>query len=194
MDFKFQSFRLFQVFSLSPRAIRWTSLQVVRNYHTITFKEDTFPTIFGLEKEVQRHTGYECPVGIWTQDFQNGLLWSITGFGSPSSTYVGPSWSWATPTCGGILHPAALSPDFDNEKDVFARITKILRIELVYAGEDEFGRITSGKLHLKAPCISAGSFDNYEIRQPLADEELPLRNTGWPIKYKVQPNSICCWF
>jgi hypothetical protein len=54
---------------------------------TITFEEYTFPGISGLAKEVQRHTGYEYGAVIRTHDFHNGLLWLISGFGSPSSTY-----------------------------------------------------------------------------------------------------------
>lgn len=123
---------------------------------TITFEEYTFPGISGLAKEVQRHTGYGYGAVIRTHDFHNGPALVDNRLWFTIFNVLAPSWSWVALTRRGILHPVALSPVLDHEKDVFVRIAQILRIELVYAGKDESGRITSGKLHLKAPCRSVG--------------------------------------
>ncbi|TVY25481.1 hypothetical protein LHYA1_G005729 [Lachnellula hyalina] len=162
----------------------------------ITFEEDCLPAISGLAKEVKRHTGYEYRAGIWTQDFHNGLLWSVQDGGLYPSTYVAPSWSWAAIKCGNQVRPACVaptSPVFTGlDESSLTPIAKILQINLVYLGEDEFGPIKSGELRINAPYKSVASFENNEIRLPLAKDILKLFGNN-SFVYKIVPSTITCW-
>jgi len=161
----------------------------------ITFEEDSLPAISGLAKEVKRHTGYEYRAGIWTQDFHNGLLWSVRGRALYPSTYVAPSWSWAAIKSGNHLLPAYVGsyiPVFTGlVGSILTPIAEILQINLGYLGEDEFGPIRSGELRINAPHKSLASFENDEIRLPLAKDNNLKKQS--PFFYEILPSTITCW-
>jgi short subunit fatty acids transporter len=135
----------------------------------ITFEEDSLSAVSGLAKEVNRHTGKKYLAGIWAHDIYNGLLWSTGAQASYPSTYVAPSWSWASIKKGCIVNPACIPLTetlYLDQSVIIKPAAKILETHVTYAGGDDFGPVVSGKLRINAPFKMTNSFAKNEIRPP----------------------------
>lgn len=164
---------------------------------SITFEEDSPSAISGLAKEVNPHFGKEYLAGIWAHDIYNGLLCSAGAHASYPSTYVAPSWSWASIKKGHLVNPACipLNETFYLDQSVIVKPTaKILETHVTYAGGDDFGPIVSGKLRINVPFNMTSSFAKNEIRLPWVEDTVPLSSEELePFVCKLQPSTITCW-
>ncbi|KAH8792322.1 heterokaryon incompatibility protein-domain-containing protein, partial [Hyaloscypha sp. PMI_1271] len=117
----------------------------------ITFEEDSLSAVSGLAKEVNRQIGKEYLAGIWAHDIHNGLLWSVGAQASYPSTYVAPSWSWASIKKGRLVHPACMpmtEKSYLGQPVIIKPAAKILETHVTYAWGDNFGPVVSGKLRI----------------------------------------------
>jgi hypothetical protein len=159
----------------------------------ITFEEDSLSAVSGLAKEVNRHIGKEDLAGIWAHDIYNGLLWSAGAQASYPSTYVAPSWSWASIKKGRHVHPACI-PLTGISNVIIRPAAKILETHVTYAGGDDFGPVISGKLRINAPFKMTSSFAKNEIRLPWVEDTAPLlREEYEPFWFNLQPSTVTCW-
>jgi Heterokaryon incompatibility protein (HET) len=159
----------------------------------ITYEQDSFPAISGLAKEVQRHTGFDYYAGLWAQDLHNALLWSTEGHAALPSTYVAPSWSWASIKRGATIYPACEGPLVEiNRNKIFTPVAEVLEVRVVLSGGDKFGQILSGRLQVNAPFKMASGLGERQIRLTWAKDKLSNMGDG-PYAYKILPSTITCW-
>ncbi|KAK0108074.1 hypothetical protein ONS95_002895 [Cadophora gregata] len=166
----------------------------------ITYEIDSLPAISGLAREVRRHTGYDYLVGLWSQDFFNGLLWSIDSFTRCPKVYVGPSWSWVSRRAKyGSAKAAGLGPNrfvhiFDKIDIRLDPVAEVMGTDIVYTTDDIFGPVKSATLRLKAPCLSIVSFEKVEVKLPYHRDTSQRRFYGDdPSAALVDDGSILCW-
>lgn len=138
---------------------KWYNL--VSDYVTrdLTNRNDIFPSISGLAREIERQTSNTYAAGIWLEDFHRGLLWQMNGAGIPSKTYLAPSWSWASLelTPGGLDPPYGklnLNICFTYPEDEDRRAT-LLTHEIVPTDDDPFGCISLGLLRMRGKALDA---------------------------------------
>jgi len=181
-----------------PSTLRlWYLLVMQFCARRITFEEDSLSAVSGLAKEVNRHIGKEYLAGIWAHDIRNGLLWSAGAQASYPSTYVAPSWSWASIKKGRLVHPACMpmtEKSYLGQPVIIKPAAKILETHITYAGGDEFGPVVSGKLRINAPFKMTNSFAKNEIRLPWVEDTVSLSGEELePFLYKLQSSTITCW-
>jgi Heterokaryon incompatibility protein (HET) len=144
---------------------RWYRIISEYGVRGLTVIEDKLLAISGVAQEIASHTQFAYRAGLWEEDLRFGLLWSFDGVGSMSSRYLAPSWSWAsmgfgthcpeelvnTP-CGRpyyYANPAIIDthhPEYDVE---------VIQCSVDLAGEDRYGRVSSGCLILRGKCLPA---------------------------------------
>lgn len=134
----------------------------------ITYDTDLLPAISGIAKEYQRQfarsgkTNTSYKAGIWLEDLPQGLLWHTLWPGATlTSTYVAPSWSWASLRSGSYYNRRLLTDLVPDEQGIrmFSliklsplEVATIRNIELKMRQDDVFGQVESGFLTLKGPC------------------------------------------
>ncbi|RSL75878.1 hypothetical protein CEP51_010471 [Fusarium floridanum] len=79
----------------------WHTLVDEFSNRSLTFPEDRLPAIGGIAERLGLQSKNQYLAGIWQSHLPGGLLWIVDTYakGSPqpqASTYVAPSWSWAS--------------------------------------------------------------------------------------------------
>lgn len=137
----------------------WDSIVQDFASRALTYDSDRLPALSGVAKEVARHTGYAYKAGIWEEEVHSDLLWRIEGEAATPSTYTAPSWSWAGHRSGsGKAKLATMSTKFRRYES--HTVAEILSIDLIHAGLDPYGQVSSGQLKLRAPCLQRPSWDS----------------------------------
>jgi hypothetical protein len=75
---------------------RWLSIVEEYSAKMITHPTDRLPALSGIAQIMQERTGDEYIAGLWRRDLVAGLLWARVYTRSRASTYVAPTWSWAS--------------------------------------------------------------------------------------------------
>ncbi|KAF3033298.1 hypothetical protein E8E11_003213 [Didymella keratinophila] len=88
---------------------RW--LQLVQTYSQLelTYKTDRLPALSGIAYLVASKTKDTFIAGLWKQDIAAGLLWYVWPCQPATTTYVSPSWSWASVMSAWTLDPTRRS-------------------------------------------------------------------------------------
>jgi hypothetical protein len=165
----------------------WEAIVYEYTTSNLTFEKDRLVALAGVAKLMSRWMGESAYLaGLW-RDGQDSLLhyllWKTSDKGtapSISTTYIAPSWSWAS---------AAASIVFHQHKDSFKPIANVVEADVTLKDpESLFGEVTDGRLVVSGyllnatPCQSAtddgtfafpfgGSLDmNWDTKAPGHDE------------------------
>lgn len=172
-----------QVESVSPSSPRtkisevmavWRKL--VRDYSQkeLTFEKDVLPALSGLASLVHTATGDQYLAGIWSCDILSALQWVPEGLDWRSSTYLAPSWSWAScKKSSPIVYPLTSHAQF-KAKVIDARVTLI--------GDNPFGRVSDGFLKLEG-LVQRGAIKRSSPHSPALEAvfELKSRRISVPV-------------
>jgi len=140
------------------------SLVATYSCQGLSKETDRLPAIAGIAKAIHQLTGFTYRAGIWEQDVILGLCWYRVGESFHSTTYLAPSWSWASSAGSQIGYYIANFESVEAAAD-----TQILEINLIYADNDPYLRVHSGYLKVRGQCctvqasdetISAGTLDD----------------------------------
>lgn len=148
-------------------------------YRSITIPEDRFPAIAGLTEKTHSLTGYRYVAGLWFEDLQKGLIWTVRGGARLHRGYLAPSWSWGSLIWdsetiqergkhGGLYGVLFSSYYRDESYDC-----DILRCEVSSQSRLEFGAVSSGYL------ILAGMWRKVEA-WPDAPPPMIINDQGYP--------------
>ncbi|RSL46647.1 hypothetical protein CEP53_010256 [Fusarium sp. AF-6] len=79
----------------------WHTLVDEFSNRSLTFPEDRLPAIGGIAERLGLQSKNQYLAGIWQSHLPRGLLWIVDTYAKESpqpqaSTYVAPSWSWAS--------------------------------------------------------------------------------------------------
>lgn len=142
--------------------LQWHGL--ISNYasRSLTYAGDRLPAVAGIARAIAERHNWGYVAGLWTHDLVAGLLWEVTDPDIPlnkqSSSYTGPSWSWASINRTMLYIPDTIGTRHDRSWFVDrSSITKLKlsewapclhipawNVELV--GEDSYAEVKSGQL------------------------------------------------
>lgn len=115
----------------------------------LTFEMDVLPALSGLASLVHTATGAQYLAGIWSCDLPAALQWVPESPDWRSTTYLAPTWSWATckKSCP-TMYPLSSA----------AQCTvKVLDAGVTLVGDNLFGRVSDGFLKLEG-LVQRGAF------------------------------------
>ena len=125
----------------------------------ITYSKDILPAISGVAKEYRRYLKQEYRAGLWRDDMHLGLLWSNSTLGAiMPSTYVAPSWSWASlriPNLDRSITEYSRSDIYDHDLVNYPLtrcVANIIGVDVTSLDQDPFGRVAAGFLKISGPC------------------------------------------
>ena len=123
--------------------------EVIYNYsrRQLTRNSDKLVAISGVAHEMNKILDDDYLAGIWRRHLRYGLIWQILDEKSTrSSAYIAPSWSWAS-TNGVVARKPLAEVEYEHA-------VEILRAEVVLAGPNRFGQVTSGYIELKGSLMT----------------------------------------
>ena len=150
----------------------------------ITYSKDILPAISGVAKEYRRYLKQEYRAGLWRDDMHLGLLWSNSTLGAiMPSTYVAPSWSWASlriPNLDRSITEYSRSDIYDHDLVNYPLtrcVANIIGVDVTSLDQDPFGRVAAGFPKISGLChelchcnLPRSFFDCYRRDQgPLLD-------------------------
>lgn len=120
---------------------RW--LQLVQSYSQLelTYKTDRLPALSGIAYLVASKTKGTYIAGLWKEDVAAGLLWYVWPCQPAISTYIAPSWSWASATSTWTLNPT---------RRRFVNL-KIIDVETKTSTSNPYGEISEASLTVSGP-------------------------------------------
>ncbi|KAH8881099.1 HET-domain-containing protein [Thozetella sp. PMI_491] len=127
----------------------WNSVVCEYSRARLTRETDKLVALSGISRIVSGAIQSEFLAGIWKKDLLRSLLWQVRKAisGDDLETfrtyddYVAPSWTWAS--IEGEVDP------FWPSKKISQPLVEILLASVQAAGDDPFGQVTGGELHLK---------------------------------------------
>ena len=119
---------------------RWYDL--IRQYSTLelTYESDIFPALSGVAGFVQKATGDGYVAGLWRDDLQRGLLWSVVEPGERLEVWRAPSWSWAS-VKGGVMFHDFEDPNEDRSWDLDCVAVKGVDVVVPAKERNPFGKV-----------------------------------------------------
>lgn len=126
----------------------------------LTFELDVLPALSGLASLVHTATGAKYLAGIWSCDLPAALQWTPESPDWRSTTYLAPTWSWATckKSCP-IVYPFSNAAQFK---------VKVLDYGVTLVGDNPFGRVSDGFLKLEG-LIQRGAFERSSPHSPVLE-------------------------
>lgn len=122
--------------------------EVVRDYSRckLTKETDRLVAISGVAASWLEITSTddEYLAGIWRKTLPYSLLWEVTGERSPQTSYIAPSWSWAS-----VLGQAQV-PFFPGDMEDVQDKSEVLDAKVQLAGPGRFGLVHGGVITIKA--------------------------------------------
>ncbi|RYO97731.1 hypothetical protein DL765_011108 [Monosporascus sp. GIB2] len=83
-------------FSIYHLVMDYYDMVVSLSYREFTYDSDKLPALSGLAQRIHKVLGGDYLAGLWSADFNRGLLWFGDTFTCEHvSEYLAPSWSWA---------------------------------------------------------------------------------------------------
>jgi hypothetical protein len=149
------------VYRFINRAIHQTIYHVwytaVANYsdRRLTFAFDKLPALAGIASRVHDITKDDYLAGHWRRELERSLFWcamteSNSGHPGRVKEYRAPSWSWASVNALTGFDFADLTPGAELPTNL-----EILEANVDVEGKNPFGRVTSGKIVMKATVMRA---------------------------------------
>ena len=131
----------------------WLGLVVDFCNRQLTYKDDTFPAISGMAKEIHSITTDTYCAGIWKSDIHRGLLWS---FHAPlddteEESYLAPSWSWAakSSTADDTMDPYFYMLNTKEVEEEPGANMEVIDFHRVLKTADPFGKLLDGRLTVR---------------------------------------------
>ncbi|KAI5926507.1 heterokaryon incompatibility protein-domain-containing protein [Camillea tinctor] len=158
---------------------RWYR-NIIEQYsrRALTYEEDKFPAISAVAQLVRHYTAAEYIAGVWSLNLQYGLFWKSVGTKIEHSSYVAPSFSWAS-----CSNPVQWNED-PQVHMAEAEFT-INGYAMEHKDDDPFGKLKSGWLSLTGHALKAKvqpytmSFDEFSklaYRRGLKEGDVVLPN------------------
>lgn len=118
-------------------------LQLVQTYSQLelTYKTDRLPALSGIAYLVASKTEDAYIAGLWKQDISAGLLWYVWPCRPANTTYVAPSWSWASVMSAWTL---------DTTRRRFVNL-QILDVHTELSTSNPYGEILNASLTVTGP-------------------------------------------
>lgn len=110
----------------------------------LTFDDDRLPAISGLAHHVARVCKDDYLAGLWKRDLLLGLLWKAAPGAKRATTYLAPSWSWAS--CGST---ELWWLTYADEARRIKEESTIVETCIIPDGPDNMGRIRGGYVTLR---------------------------------------------
>tara|TARA_R110002003_G_scaffold12_6_gene825 strand:+ start:12676 stop:13743 length:1068 start_codon:yes stop_codon:yes gene_type:complete len=135
--------------SKAPGDIKtWHDLVIRHTQLDLTFNTDIFPSLQGIASMWQQQWNHTYLAGLWKEHLVAGLMWHTKSAKPRSTTYIAPSWSWAS-----VQSPV----DWWTDLVVTHRNTKVtvVAVSTTPAGQDPKGEVTAGTLVLQGRGIRA---------------------------------------
>jgi hypothetical protein len=145
--------------SPGARDLRYHWAQIIMQYtgRHVTRETDRLPSLSGLACQAQKAGLGKYIAGMWLNDLPLWLTWACVHSlpEAYSTTFVAPSWSWASiPSGNQVFCKAFRSSMFGKYTKRDVRIT--IQIEDVHceaSGSDPRGALSSGFLKLRGPVV-----------------------------------------
>lgn len=121
---------------------------ILGNYSSrrLTKASDRLPAISAVAKTLCSYNNDTYLAGIWKGQVRKDLLWRRASAGGQKATeWRAPSWSWAS-------MDGRISTTYDVPISGKWPALELLGADIVPLGHDPYGRVSSGKLYVKA-CI-----------------------------------------
>jgi len=165
--------------ALMQQRLAWFDLVDRYTNRALTRQSDILPAISGIAQAVGRSTSDQYYAGLWKSYLAQCLLWASAwsidhGLATHSrpSTYLAPSWSWASVKghiqyLSWMLSAHSYNPDPDP-----TFVPTIRGITTEPAGSDPYGMLRGGVLHIEGKIKPAFTRnDGYAIRSERQDRE-----------------------
>jgi hypothetical protein len=152
-------------------AIEAWSWQVHRySYGRLTKSKDKLVAISGISKVFQGFfKGSDYLVGLWKHELVQQLLWIrlLRPFvpEAPKSTYVAPSWSWAS-----VEGPCAFSWKSSHKTQ---ELVEVIDSKVQLKGGDPFGQVSDGFIRLRCHLLK-GRLDNQKYTAAALGDHINL--------------------
>lgn len=120
---------------------RW--LQLVQTYSQLelSYKSDRLPALSGIAYLIGSKTKDEYIAGLWRGDIAAGLLWYVWPCQPATSTYIAPSWAWASATSVWTLQ---------STRRRFVNL-KVIDIHAELSTSNPYGEISAASLTVSGP-------------------------------------------
>jgi hypothetical protein len=127
----------------------WWRNAVVQPYSALqlTKSTDRLPALSGLAAVVGFKTRDIYLAGLWLSDLARGLLWESSNAARVSTTYIAPSWSWAS------INGAIQYRSYKLREELIEIIDCRTDISTV----DPTGAISAGELRVRCPILKVTS-------------------------------------
>lgn len=130
---------------------RWVGIIERFSKANLTFASDKLVAISGLATEMSAHMRCDYLAGLWRQDLEHQLLWTVTNstqLRRRNTTYLAPSWSWASVEGGVSIFRWDMNPKFlDTEF-----LAKVVEAQVSPASSrNPFGAVSGGWLKIAGP-------------------------------------------
>jgi hypothetical protein len=151
----------------------WWRNAVVQPYSALQLTKpmDRLPALSGLAAVVRHKTRDIYLAGIWLSDLARGLLWESSNAARVSTTYIAPSWSWASIN-GAIQYR---SYRFREE------LIEIVDCRTDISTVDPTGAVSAGELRVRCPILRVTSkhtkTKSYSGTETLSTYESRLRTS-----------------
>ncbi|RDW57007.1 hypothetical protein BP6252_13925 [Coleophoma cylindrospora] len=145
----------------------WGYVIKVYSRCNLTRETDKLVALYGVRKDVQNLLKDDYLAGLWGKDLEFQLLWKVssTPLAWKSTSYVAPSWSWAS------LFGATI--DLDSSAQNATLYESFISIEdawVISSGDSNSQKVTSGSIVLSgrlAPGFKYTSLDELDIWPPI---------------------------
>lgn len=132
----------------------WRTIVSEYSKKELTYETDVLPALSGLASLIHTATGDQYLAGIWRSDLPKALRWIPDSPDWSASTYLAPTWSWAS--CKKSCPVTYMSPN-----DVQYRV-KVLDAGVTLVGkENPFGSVSDGFLKLEGLALR-GAFEQQQ--------------------------------
>ena len=177
---------------------RWYDLVRVYSGLEFTYWSDVLPALSGVASLVGDATGWRYLAGLWEEDLQRGLLWSVSMPGARMGDYLAPSWSWASVRRAVTFHDFE---DPNNDKTWDFECCVIEGVEVDISGQNPFGEVSGGVMRVKGRLKRGFALKEEEIEDGvreseddcdnvLDDESVRLVGQYWPDHIEWPEESI----
>jgi hypothetical protein len=128
--------------AMFPPSLIWAN--VVRTYSRglLSYEKDKLVAVSGLVKVLQPQFNSQYLAGLWKAWLLFQLLWRAMGNGMRYSTYVAPTWSWAS------VNGKTDIPTAPNDLDNIQHLIEILDVQVIPVSKSPFGQLKSGFIRL----------------------------------------------
>lgn len=138
-------------FSKGP-IVRASWMFIVEHYSRcqLTHSADKLVAIAGLARCIQLQTHDQYVAGLWRTDLEYDLCWNtVDPPPFPRATnWRAPTWSWVSLDCP-VTRVDRFYDRTPQDKPIL--VSRVINVDLQYAGEDIFGQLVSARLCLSCP-------------------------------------------